>query len=139
MTEGLTFFLANRLCELDHLAHVVESFGTKHCFDPKLTYQIRLVLDEILTNIISYGYEDTAEHSIRVEMNLNSGVLRLVVDDDARPFNPLQEAPQPDVNAPFEKRHIGGLGVHLVKKIMDDASYERKDGRNLLRLSKKID
>ncbi len=137
MGTGVTITLQNKLSELDKLAGEIEDFGGEHAFPPKMVYQIRLVLDELLTNVISYGYRDREDHVITVDMRLTGGVLRISVEDDAVAFNPLS-AGAPDITCPIEDRPIGGLGIHLVKKIMDHVAYERKAGRNILLLEKYV-
>jgi len=138
MPERLVIRLDNRLSELDRLADEVERFGEAHDFSPRTTYQIRLALDELLTNVISYGYQDQEKHEIGVRMRLEDGRLIIKLVDDAMPFNPM-EAGLPDLSCPVEDRRIGGLGIHLVKKVMDRVRYERKEGKNLLKLVKTIE
>lgn len=138
MPDSVDIHLDNRLSELDKLADEVERFGEANGFSSRTIYQIRLVLDELLTNVISYGYRDQDRHEIGVGMRLADGLLTIRLEDDATPFNPV-EAGQPDLECPVEDRRIGGLGIHLVKKIMDQVEYERKEGKNLLMLVKTIE
>lgn len=138
MQPDITLRLQNRLPELDRVADAVEDFGQAHGLSPKLRYQIRLVLDELLTNSITYGYPDHGEHSIQVAMRRDGSRLRFELVDDARPFDPLS-AKAPDLETPADSRQIGGLGIHLVRTIMDRVAYERVDGMNRLILEKDID
>lgn len=138
MQPGFSLRLKNRLLELDRLADTVEAFGEAHGLPAKLRFQIRLVLDELLTNIISYGYADEAEHDIDVRMGQQGRRLRFVLEDDARPFDPLT-AQTPDLEAEPAQRRIGGLGIHLVRTIMDRVAYERVGDTNRLILEKDID
>jgi len=138
MQPGFSLRLQNRLLELDRLADTVEAFGEAHGLSPKLRFQIRLVLDELLTNIISYGYPEDGEHSIFVGMGQDGSLLRFVLEDDARPFDPLS-AHRPDLEAAVDERQIGGLGIHLVRTIMDRVAYERVGDTNRLILEKDID
>jgi anti-sigma regulatory factor (Ser/Thr protein kinase) len=138
MQPGFSLRLKNRLLELDRLADSVEAFGEAHGLPAKLRFQIRLVLDELLTNIISYGYADEAEHDIDVRMGQQGRRLRFVLEDDARPFDPLT-AQAPDLDAAPVERRIGGLGIHLVRTIMDRVAYERVGDTNRLILEKDID
>lgn len=138
MQPGFSLRLKNRLLELDRLADTVEAFGEAHGLPAKLRFQIRLVLDELLTNIISYGYADEAEHDIDVRMGQQDRRLRFVIEDDARPFDPLT-AQAPDLDAEPVERRIGGLGIHLVRTIMDRVAYERVGDTNRLILEKDID
>jgi anti-sigma regulatory factor (Ser/Thr protein kinase) len=93
-------------------------------------------LDEILTNAISYGYDrdgGTGEHLIHIRGTMADGLITLEVEDDGRPFNPLEVANrEPDLTASIEDRPIGGLGLFMVNKLMDQLEYHRKGEKNLL-------
>lgn len=129
--------LKNNLAELDRLTLVIEEFGTKHQWPLKLIYGINLALDELVTNVISYGYEDAGEHEIHVRFSVENEQLRLVIEDDGRPFNPLDVA-EPDLTKPIEERDVGGLGIFLVRKTMDHVEYQRRANRNILTMTKHI-
>ena len=129
--------IANRLLELDRVADAVEAFGEAHGLIAKLRYQLRLVLDELLTNTISYGYPEDGDHTITVSMSQDGSRLRFLLVDDALPFDPLT-AKAPDLEAEADARPIGGLGIHLVRAIMDRVAYERVGGTNRLLLEKDI-
>jgi len=91
---------------------------------------IELAVEEIFVNICEHGSDGAAA---RLECEDNGGTLTFEISDDAPPFNPLEQ-PDPDVDAPIEERDIGGLGIFLVKKLMDDIHYERSGDRNVLTL-----
>ena len=135
----ITLVLSNRMSELERLAPLVEQFGECNCFTPKEVFRINLALDELITNIINYGYEDAGEHEIRVELSIQDKFLTMVLVDDARPFNPLM-APCPQTDLPPEERDrpVGGLGIELVKKLMDAINYEYRDGQNILSMTKNL-
>jgi anti-sigma regulatory factor (Ser/Thr protein kinase) len=90
----------------------------------------------VLTNVVNYAYRDGAAHEIHVDLDASSGRLVIEVKDDGRPFNPLTIS-EPDVSADIEERTVGGLGIHFVRLIVDDLSYRRINGWNVLRLEKK--
>ncbi len=117
----------------------VEKFAESLGLPPKLVYQITLVLDELITNIISYGYDTPDSYTIEVQASCDDGILELRVVDDARPFNPIAAQP-PELDVPLEERvkPIGGMGIHLVKSLMDSVEYQRKDGKNMLFLRKNL-
>ncbi len=117
----------------------VERFAEELGLPPKLVYQITLVLDELITNIISYGYNSPDNYTIDVSASHDNGTLELLLVDDARPFNPVTAAP-PELDVPLDERvkPIGGMGIHLVKAMMDEVEYERKDGKNYLKLKKNL-
>lgn len=71
-----------------------------------------------MSNVISYGYDDREEHKIIVCLLMQQGKLTVEVENDGRPFNPL-DAPEPDIEKPLEERTLGGLGIHLVRNVMD--------------------
>lgn len=137
MDDVVVLRLSNHLPDLDRLAEAVEAFGERNGFPRKMIYQVRLVLDELLTNVISYGFSDDKQHEIEVEMRLAGSKLLFRIEDDAAPFDPLQ-ANSPDLTSSVEDRAIGGLGIHLVRKLMDLVRYERREGKNQLFLEKTI-
>ncbi|OPX28954.1 MAG: hypothetical protein B1H08_04905 [Candidatus Omnitrophica bacterium 4484_171] len=127
--------LAAKMESLDKAVDFIVEGASKLKFSDKDISQIRLAAEEIVVNIINYAYPEKAGNmriSYRTEDN-NTLVVEIV--DSGIAFNPLS-LPEPDVNVPLDKRKIGGLGVYLVKKIMDDVNYERKDGRNILVFTK---
>ena len=96
-----------------------------------------LALDEVLANVITHGFEDSAEHEIIVRLDLESDSVRVAVEDEGVAFNPLN-SPEPDLTLPLELRPIGGLGIHLVRNIMDELDYQRREGRNCLFMKKHV-
>lgn len=95
-----------------------------------------LVIEELVTNCIKYGYDDDAPgHAIDIELKLSTRELTLTVTDDGRPFNPL-ELPEPDFNLPVDRRPIGGLGLHLLRRMSDGMEYIRERGKNRVTLRK---
>ena len=95
---------------------------------------INLSLDELITNTVSYGYQDTDEHEIRITLTEQDESLAVVVEDDGMAFDPFTAAPVPDLEADLEERRIGGLGVYFVKTLMDEVAYERVDNSNRITL-----
>lgn len=133
----ITIKLKNNLRELERLSQMVNEFGEAHRLSPKVLYALNLSLDEILTNVIYYGYDDTNEHHIIIRISLKDEELTAEVEDDGKPFNPL-EAAKPDLEKPLEERQVGGLGIHLVMNLMDTVEYKRQGNKNLLVMKKKI-
>lgn len=136
MREKLSFELKNNLSEIERLGQTVTEFGELYNLSSKIIFAVNLALEEVVTNIISYGYEDKNEHQINVCIFLEGNELTVEVQDDGRPFNPL-EAPEPDTRKPLQDRQIGGLGIHLVRNLMDGLEYSREEGKNLLVMKKK--
>ena len=111
--------------------------GTKkEDFDKRTIWQIHLAVEEILLNIITYAYPDE-KGDIEISYMVNEkNDLMIKIKDRGIPFDPLK-VPEPDTHAPVEERQVGGLGIFLVQKIMDELFYERKDGCNVLTMIKK--
>lgn len=138
MLEGKIFLeLKNQLSELDRLSQTLAEFRQRHHLPSKVLFDMHLALEEIVTNVISHGFEDSKEHHIKVSLFLEQGELRAEVEDDGTPFNPL-EAPSPDTEGPLAERPVGGLGIHLVRNLMDEMVYQRQEGRNVLVMKKKV-
>jgi anti-sigma regulatory factor (Ser/Thr protein kinase) len=135
--EQTSIRLKNDLSELERLRELVTEFAGRHEVSPELLFHLNLALEEVLTNVISYGYDDSDEHELVVRLRFQKDELWAEVEDDGRAFNPL-DAPTPETQKPLEERPIGGLGIHLVRKLMDGLEYRRQAGKNLLVLKKKI-
>ena len=104
----------------------------------KAQLQIDVAIDELFSNIARYAYAPgTGPATVRVETEEDPRAVILTFIDRGTPFDPLA-AEDPDITAPAEERSIGGLGVFLVKKTMDDVRYERRDGQNILRITKRM-
>lgn len=129
--------LKNSLSELKKLSLALEEFGESHHLSLKTLMDINLALDEIFTNIVSYGFDDHDEHLISIYLSIKGKELNIRVEDDGVPFNPL-EITEPDLNVPLEERIIGGLGIYFIRKMTEGLRYERKQGKNVLFLKKKI-
>ena len=137
MSEAVTVELKNSLSEIARLAGIIDDFGQRHQIEPQSLYNMKLALDETLTNIISYAYADGGEHRIATRLSLEQGKWTVEVEDDGRPFNPLT-ASEPDTKQSLEKRPIGGLGIHLVRKLVDELEYRRQQDRNILVMRLKV-
>ncbi len=129
--------LKNRPEEKRRLLAALESFVGTHQL-PKAVFQAAdLVLEEHLTNVMSYAYDDRQEHEIRVRLEAGDSQLVIEVEDDGRAFDPTQ-VPEVDTSLPLDQRPIGGLGIHLIRRCMDEARYLRRANRNVLRLIKRL-
>lgn len=137
MSTPLQLTLANDLAEIPRLAEAVESFCEP--FEPSMKdiLSIQLALEELVTNVINHGYADGHPHDFTVTLSGEPGCIRAVITDDAPAYDPLAR-PEVDTSLPLEERAIGGLGVHLVKKLMDVSHYERRDGKNILTIERRL-
>jgi serine/threonine-protein kinase RsbW len=138
MREELEIKLNNKISELESFNRALTEFGRRHGLAPKVVHDLNLALEEILTNIISYAYTDSGQHEIKVRLSVQPGEVRAEVEDDGQPFDPM-EAPEPDTAKALEERTIGGLGIHLVRKLMDSFEYKRQEERNFLSIKKKTE
>lgn len=136
--KTLNLTLKNDLAEITRLSEAVEDYGQKNQLDKKTVFNINLALEEIVTNIITHGYKDsTEEEYVDIAFDLQNGNLQITVTDHAAPFNPL-EMPEPDTSQPLEDRDIGGMGIHLVKNVMDNLDYRRENNANVLILTRQV-
>lgn len=98
--------------------------------------EIKLALDEAVTNVIQYAYPGTTG-DIRIDIECENRQLKITITDKGIAFNPLENK-EPDITLPLEERPIGGLGIFLVKQLMADVSYRRSEGYNILTMTKDI-
>lgn len=129
---------ANDLSEIPRLGEAIEEFGEECGLSVAEIYKVNLVLDELLTNLISYAYPDRAPHLIQLNLSLSQGRLTAVLTDDASPFDPLGEVKPAVIEGSIDERPIGGLGLHFVRTLMDEVSYQRQGDHNQLTLVKNI-
>lgn len=104
--------------------------------DSKIVYQTNLVLEEIFVNICRYAYSPD-KGDIDISYEISGKVLKVVIKDKGKAFNPL-EAKEPDLTASIENRQIGGLGIYLIKKMVDNIKYQRIDNNNVLQFEKNL-
>lgn len=137
----LSIVLVNDRCEIPRLAEIAARFGAAHDLSEDDVMNIQLVLDELVINVIRHGFEDigdTDRHEIDVRLSLDrDDLLTIEIEDDARPYDP-RTAPEPQFDLPIEQRRIGGLGVHIVKALMDTFDYRRENERNIVTLTKQV-
>ena len=129
--------ISNRLDQLEILANTLESISGEWGISMNAALNLNLVLEELVTNIIFYGYNDTNEHEINIHLSYHDKIVQIQIEDDGREFNPLLSA-EPDTGIALDDRKIGGLGIHFVRKIMDDITYTRSDNKNILTMKKNI-
>lgn len=133
--ENTSFKLKNALTELDKLFQQIDRFGKSVGLPKKQIFQINLALDELFTNIVSYGFPDGNEHWINFKLSFDNDTVLICIEDKGVPFDPVA-APTSSSVPPMEKCKIGGLGLHIVKKMMDDITYERKGDKNIITITK---
>ena len=128
----------NRVTEIDRVNASFNEFADRRQIPSTIRQKVNMLFDELLNNIISYAFEDDADHEIEIRVDLVQRRLSITIADDGTPFDPFA-LPKPDTSLPLEERGIGGLGIHLVRKVMDEVGYERLGARNVVTLVKRLD
>ncbi len=118
---------------LAELVAAVEELGERDGWSGDLTFRVSLVIDELVQNVVDYSRDD-GPGDVEVEVTSETEAVVIEIVDEGRPFDPLTEAPEPDLTSPIEDRPIGGLGVHFTKTLMDNVEYCRESGRNRLKI-----
>ena len=137
-TRTLDLVLANRLEEIARAVDAFNEFAEAEEIEAPVRRSVNLVLDELLNNVVSYAFEDDADHEIEVNFELSRDRLSVTISDEGVPFNPFAGSP-PDTGLSIEEREIGGLGIHLVRRMMDEVSYNRRTDCNVVILVKYLD
>jgi len=120
--------------ELTRVAHArLEAFALAVELPAKVMFAVDTALEELLQNVVDYS----GAHEVKLRLVIEAGELLLELADDGRPFNPLV-ADGPNLSVPLADREIGGLGVHLVRRMMDRAAYEHRGGCNRVKLAKTL-
>ena len=131
MVNTLSISFANDMRELTHVLQVVNVFLEPRELQSKLVYAVNLILEEILMNIIRYGYDDEDSHEIEVQIELEEDEVALTVIDDGKEFNPLT-IPGPDRYKSAMDRIEEGLGLQFVRHMRNAMEYRREGDKNIL-------
>lgn len=135
--KAVDIAVRNRLEELPRVSAAVDEFAAECGLDGDVLADLQVAVSEVLTNIVDYGYTDDADHEIRIRLEFTGAALEATIEDDGVAFDPLRRD-APDLSAPLHERRIGGLGIHFVKNLMNEARYERVGDRNRLVLRKQL-
>lgn len=129
-SEVLALAVENEVAEMGRVRSLVMTFCGRHGLESEVVDKVIFVLEELFTNVVSYGYDGAGGHSVEITLALGDGQLLITMEDDARAFDPVTFA-EPELDGPIEERSIGGLGIHLVRSLMDRMEYSRlESGRN---------
>lgn len=128
--------ISNELSRLAEVNEFVKSIGDELKFSSTDTRNLKLAIEEVVVNIINYAYPQGEQDEIMIEANASAEALRFKITDNGIAFAPT-DAPDVDTSLSAEERQIGGLGIFLVRQLMDSINYERVDGKNILTLTKK--
>jgi len=129
--------LERRMGELERLAEWIADFGSRHALAQRLILDVQLAVDELVTNTVTYAWNDDLPHEIIVRQRLEPSQWVIELEDDGRAFDP-RTVPPAAIDAPPDERPIGGLGIHLARSVVDELDYRREAGRNLLTLRKRL-
>lgn len=129
--------LPNSLEALEPLHSAVAGFCRSRGIDPDSEFKIDLALEEVFSNIVRHGGADGRAHEVVVRIHGGRGRVCISVEDEGRPFNPLRQ-PEVDVGAALSERRAGGLGIHLVRQLLDEVRYQRRPQGNRLILVKRL-
>ncbi len=129
MSAHQSIQIPNDRDQIDSVRKFFDQFGEENQLSEKVVHDIQMALDELLTNIVNYGYEDDGEHIIDVRFEVGGKNLKVEIVDDAKPYNML-EREDPDTTLSVEDKPIGGLGVYLVKQLMSHTEYFTKGNKN---------
>lgn len=132
-----TLTVTNDLASVGRLVVAVETACRARGIGEPDIAAFELAVEELVTNVATHGYADGARHGFTVSLHFEDHVVRAVITDDAPAFDPLARA-EVDTTLPLAARPIGGLGVHLVKKLMDRCDYERREGRNVVTIERRL-
>jgi anti-sigma regulatory factor (Ser/Thr protein kinase) len=135
MTHSLDLHLRNQFGAIAEASQAMRAFLERHGVPADARFTADLVLEEMVTNTIKYGYDDAGAHTIEVRVSIAGARLAIRISDDGHPFNPL-DLPVPDTTLPAGERPIGGLGIHFVRNLADSLDYAREDGRNVVTVTK---
>lgn len=131
MTERLAISFEPKIEELERLTAVVEGLAQREHWTENLVFRATLVLEELAINIMKHAHSDGLD-LFDVVLASDPDMVTIQIVDSGRPFNPLEDAPDPDLTSSIGDRKIGGLGVHFVRTMMDDIVYHREDDKNHL-------
>ena len=126
--------LHNDVQQISRLAQFVDSIAADKNLDATTATNINLALEEAVTNVIMYAYPQDKQGLVDVEAKIRDDELAFIITDSGKPFDPTA-APEVDTTLGVEDRKIGGLGIFLVRKIMDNVRYDRIDGKNILSMN----
>ncbi len=129
--------LPNDVAKVPELAEFVDGVCEEAGLDMPTTMQLNLAVEEAVVNVMDYAYPAGTEGEVLVDAKVEDGLWQIVITDHGAPFDPTAKA-EVDTTLPAEQRKIGGLGIHLIRNIMDEVSYMRVGDSNVLTLKKKI-
>ena len=135
--EQIEFTIKSSLEEMQLLNYKVREFLKRLNIASNVVYKVNLVIEEMITNIIKYSYDDKNLHEINIYIKIDPDQIYIKLIDDGKEFDATL-SPDPEINVPVEEMKIGGLGIHIVKHITEDIKYHRDEGKNILHVKLKV-
>ena len=132
-----SIILANDISEITRLYEFIEEMGNDFSLSPDIVFNLNLVLEEAVVNVINYAYPKEEHQYIYLSATMKDESIVLVLTDTGKEFDPTA-APEADITLSADERQIGGLGIFLIRQIMNEVKYERIEGKNVLTLEKKL-
>ena len=132
MSTRLTRRITNELHSLEGLMNATTNFLEDHDVDAQTVYRVNLALEEMITNIIKYGYDDYESHGIDVSLEILPEEIVAVIEDDGHEFNPLTK--EKSAEHALDSQPLGGLGIHLIKQLVGKMAYRRDQSKNILEI-----
>jgi anti-sigma regulatory factor (Ser/Thr protein kinase) len=133
----LELSFANQASEISRAHQALDEFAAQSGLSERSLVHLHLALEEHLTNLISHGYAAGETGNIVVRFAVEASTVRIEIEDDGRPFN-LKETPEVDTSLPLEQKPMGGLGIHMIRKSVDELEYHDAGGRNVLVMRKRL-
>lgn len=133
MSATLSLTVRTARDELDRINAAVDSLAEQDDWPADLVFRVRLVLEEWNLNVMDHGHDDDT-HEIDIELTSDADEVTIEIVDGGKPFDPLNDAPAPDLTSAVGERRVGGLGVHFMRELMDEVLYKRESGKNHLKL-----
>ena len=139
MEKQFSIIIKNELKELGRVVQVFERFQEFHNLPEEVVNAVHLALDEMISNIILYAFNDEKDHNIYIKLALNEENVILQIRDDGQKFNPFSlSQTKADTQSSLSERPIGGLGLHLIKILMDSCEYSYQNSQNCSIMKKKL-
>ena len=137
MNMNKDLIIKNEVAELEHLVILIDEVTEELQLDPEIGMSLNLALEEVVSNVILYAYPEGTNGTVQIVANSDGQVLVFTITDQGKAFDPTQ-VKEADITLSAEERAIGGLGIFIVNQIMDNVSYRRENGQNILMLTKRL-
>ena len=138
MTSKHYLTLPNDIETIPQLNEFIDTVAEEIGLDMSLTMSLNLAIEEAVVNVMEYAYLEGEQGNVDIEVSADDRWLTFIISDNGIPFDPTTQK-DADTTLSAEERPIGGLGIFLVRQLMDSINYQRKDGKNILTLSKKME